>query len=133
MLTILVATGLLTARGCIDLRGPGSEVSLRGRLTLETFPGPPNYESVRRGDAAEHAYILEMERDICIDDGGEFADPEERFRHVQLYSARRPQRQLLSAARGQWVRVRGAGFGAHTGHHHASLVVDVRALRIEGR
>ena len=120
------------APDCIDIRG-GREVVLAGRLTLRAFPGPPNYKSVRRGDAAEHAYILELARDICVDDGGEFTDPVERFHHVQLYSMRRPVRARLSAGRGHRVRVRGEGFGAHTAHHHASLVVDVHAVRIEGR
>jgi hypothetical protein len=118
---------------CLDLRDPRREVALEGRLTLETFPGPPNYESVRRGDAPERHYILALRRDICIEDGGDFADPEERFRHVQLFSTRRRVAARLAGARGQRVRVRGQGIAANNARHHAPLVVDVREIRAEGR
>lgn len=132
-LLLLAAVQPLTAQGCLDLRGGESEVELAGRLEERFFAGPPNYEDVRRGDAREGAYILTLDRPICIDDGGDFADPRERFDRVHLYTSTDAVRPRLHRGLGRRVQVRGSGFAAQTGHHRAPLVVDVSEIRVEGR
>ena len=104
------------------------EVALEGRLTVGEFAGPPNYQDVRRGDALERASLIELSQPICVANGGV-----ERIRRVQLFSSRGSIGQRLETARGHRIRIRGEGFGAHTGHHHTPLVVDVRELEILGR
>ena len=42
-------------------------VTLTGRLVQQTYPGPPDYESVTRGDEARIVWILQLDRGICID------------------------------------------------------------------
>lgn len=121
------------ARDCLDVRDRDADISLEGRLDQHVYPGPPNYASVRRRDRAESAYILTLERPICIDDGGDFADPGERFSRVHLYTSIDANWRRLRAGIGRRVRVQGSGFAAHTAHHREPLVVDVRAIRIEGR
>ena len=95
------------------------EVTLEGRLTREVFPGPPNYQDVRRGDAPEPTYIVGLRSPICLYDG--------ETRHidsVQIYTTHDLWARLRTA-RGHSVRIHGQGFGENTGHHHAPLVVDV--------
>jgi hypothetical protein len=130
---LVAAAQQLTAQGCLDISGAESEVVLAGRLEDRFYAGPPNYEDWRRGDAREGALILTLDRAICIDDGGDFADPAERFDRVHLYTSTDANWPRLRAGIGRRVRVRGSGFGAHTGHHRAPLVVDVSEIRVEGR
>ena len=119
-------TGELTADGCVDVaRAP---VIAEGRLTLRSFPGPPNYESIAAGDAEERAFILELPASACIDDGGDFADPGERFVTVHVVALRSDLAGRLRSSVGSEVAVSGEGFAAHTGHHHAPLVLMVEEV-----
>jgi hypothetical protein len=121
-------SGERTAAGCIRVQGSRDDpvrVTADGRLTLERFPGPPNYESIARGDAEERAFILELPQETCIDDGGDFTDTEERFVMVQLGAVDETTGAALHEAVGRRVRVSGEGFGAQTSHHHASLIMMV--------
>ena len=45
-----------------------SVVKLTGTLIRRTFPGPPNYESVRKGDRAETSWFLDLSRPVCVDE-----------------------------------------------------------------
>ncbi len=106
---------------CIDLAA--SRVSVSGLLTLRVFPGLPNFESVANGDEAEEAFILELPRDICIEDGAQFADPSERFRTVHVVTTDATVGATLRRSLGSYVTVSGEGIASQTGHHHAPLVL----------
>ena len=41
-------------------------VSLTGRLVQQTYPGPPDYESVTKGDQPLVIWIIQMDRGTCI-------------------------------------------------------------------
>ena len=43
-----------------------STVKIIGTLTRKTFPGPPNYESVRKGDRAETSWFVELRSPVCV-------------------------------------------------------------------
>lgn len=132
MLGVLLAA---EAQGCIALPGMAGSapVIFEGRLSLRIFPGPPNYEDVRLGDRPQRTYILTLPRPICLDDGGDFADPNQRFTRVQLNAGEDAMVPRLRAGLGHRVRVSGSGFAAHNGHHNAPLVVRVHELRTIGR
>jgi hypothetical protein len=42
------------------------EVSLTGRLVQQTYPGPPDFESVTKGDAPLVIWILQLDVGVCI-------------------------------------------------------------------
>jgi hypothetical protein len=42
------------------------DVSLSGRLVQQTYPGPPDFESVTRGDAPLVIWILQLDTGVCI-------------------------------------------------------------------
>jgi hypothetical protein len=108
--------------GCVDLKKPHAAATLTGVLRAERLAGPPNYESISNGDAEENAFILELPARICADDG-EFIDGSTSFDRVQVSSSVPALLKDLSAAVGRRVTVHGEAFGAHTGHHHAPLVI----------
>jgi hypothetical protein len=134
MLPALLALALAGQR-CIHVppQAGDTPVTLEGRLSVHLYPGPPNYESVRGGDRPERTYILTLPRPICLDDGGAFADADARFTRVHVYTADDALWPRLRAGIGRRVRIGGRGFAAHTGHHRAPLVVDVREVSVLGR
>lgn len=79
-------------------------VTLTGRLVQQTYPGPPDYESVTRADEPLVIWVLQLDRGICVD-GSNSSDPSAyNEREVQLvlgtgqYAGSRqygPYRQLL--------------------------------------
>src|SRR5689334_25182997 len=43
-------------------------VTLSGTLVRKTFPGPPNYESVKKGDKPETNWFLELSAGLCLNE-----------------------------------------------------------------
>ena len=115
-----VAAEPSAAGECIDISNPRNRITLSGRLTEGRFESP----SVSAPPEGERALILTLREPICIDDGGEFADPARRFDRVHVWG---PDAivPVLTAAVGRDVEVSGEGYAAHTGHHHAPLVLTV--------
>jgi hypothetical protein len=102
-------------------------VSLVGSVRRKTFPGRHNYESVAKGDEGETGFYLYLQHPVCT--VGEEKDSPDRYqvegvKVVQLvldsagYERLRPQL-------GHRVTLRGTLFAAHTGHHHAPLLLKV--------
>jgi len=113
------------------LRQEPNIVKLRGVIRRQSFPGPPNYESVADGDAEEVYWVIQLDKPICVDASA--IDDTDRaaadVRNLQLLLsdvAYTRYRHLL----GQNVEVSGALFGAHTGHHHTDVLLGVKEIRV---
>lgn len=50
--------------GCPEFEGDA--VSLLGTIRLETFPGPPNFDSIHRGDKTIREFVLELDQPVCV-------------------------------------------------------------------
>src|SRR5215470_1976884 len=116
---------------CIDLKQKGS-LSFQGTLNYRIFPGPPNYEDVRKGDTPEPTYILKLQELICAT-GDESVDPNTKFDRIQIFPESDKAAQALwrdlRGFIGQRVLVAGTGaFGRHTGHHHAPLMLPIVSI-----
>lgn len=107
-----------------------SVVKLTGILQHKVFPGPPNYEDLRRGDAPEVIWLLNLAAPICVDQ--DKAQPDlnpahKKIRTIQLvlpvefYSK---YKDLL----GKQIIVTGKLFGAHTIHHRTPVLLTVSSL-----
>jgi hypothetical protein len=122
------------ARSCIDLKQSHSLHS-EGVLTYKVFPGPPNFEDVRKGDKPEPAYILRLQKPICVA-GDAFIDPEKQIDRIQIFPAYEDREnpalwKELRSSVGKFVAVEGSEpFGAHTGHHHAPLLMPITKITI---
>ncbi len=116
-------------QSCIDVKA-STTIELKGTLTYKLFAGPPNYEDVRRGDRPEPSYILRLRNPICVV-GDDFIDQSRPIDRVQIFPsyAKRDDKKLIAELRrlvGKLVVVQGnAPFGAHTGHHHAPLLLPI--------
>ena len=66
------------------LRYEPDTVEVAGLLQELTFPGPPNYESVRTGDEPQTAPYQRLSRPLCVDSASEVNDRKAGIRLVQL-------------------------------------------------
>jgi len=103
-------------------------VQLTGTMKRHRFAGPPNYESVKNGDALEIYWLLHLSTPICAepsDPSEEFDDPHSGVSALQIlirdYKRYRP---LL----GKQVKITGTLFSAITGHHHTPVLIDAREI-----
>jgi len=109
-------------------------VVLSGLLERATFPGRPDYESIADGDEEETVWLLKLDTPVClegsIDLSGEVDDEQRNgVRRVQLVFEDGKQYAKFRHLVGHRVRVRGALFGSHTGHHHAPILLHVGKLQ----
>jgi hypothetical protein len=115
-----------TAARC--LRYEPATVNLVGQLRSATFPGPPNYVSIARGDYPESVFILTLDQAICV--SGDPASSLNSESHsglteIQLVVSRDKARSML----GKRIRASGTLSGAHTRHHRTPVLLQVSSIR----
>ena len=112
----------------------GPTVSLTGKLNSRTFPGPPNYQSIRRGDRKETALLLTLSQNICTtgNDPQGLDVPETGVHEVQLAITNSAHWKLVRRLLGKRIIVTGTLFHAHTGHHRTEVLIDVASVRGAG-
>ncbi|MFT3725320.1 MAG: hypothetical protein QM773_17255 [Hyphomonadaceae bacterium] len=121
----LVAASAAPARGqCVNVSKAGTQGTFTGILEKHAFPGPPNFEDVAKGDRPMETFILRLPTNICIQDNGRFADPDERFNtiHISSYDQGIPW-GWLDAHLGVQVTLTGNIFASENAFHMAPLVM----------
>jgi hypothetical protein len=105
-------------------------VRLSGVLLRETYPGRPNYESIKKGDEAETIWVLRLKRYICIVTSSFNAAnvSEKNQNEIQLVLEPAQYKRYRKLLR-QKVIVTGTLFHRHTGHHHKRVLL--KTLRIQ--
>jgi hypothetical protein len=132
---LLMTLLLLLAGFCVSANGQkcseyGPNVSLTGTLRSHVFPGPPNYESIRRGDRKETAIILTLMARACTTGSDpRFDIPETNIREMQLVVTKDAHWETIHRLMGKRVIVTGTLFHAHTGHHRRKVIIDVANIR----
>lgn len=134
--TIACAFALLSV-GCASSETAGclkydpTVVTLRGTLIRRTYPGPPNYENIQKGDGKETFWLLRLDSHICVDEDRvtpELNPRQQNVRTVELVLTpemyRHPNKSLI----GKHVTATGTLFGAITGHHHTPVLLTVKTL-----
>jgi len=104
-------------------------VELVGKIKRHTFPGPPNYESVKQGDRPETYWVLCLPRAICVEPAANSpkhnSSPEFGISQLQLTQVDYTRyRKLL----GKKVRAKGRLTHAITGHHHTTVMLELVSL-----
>jgi hypothetical protein len=108
-------------------------VLLTGKIIRKTFPGRPNYESIKDGDEPETYWILVLAKPLCVNgkkdkDGKQLYYPELNTKQVQLVFMGN-EYQTHKNLVGRNVIVRGSLFPMQTGHHHTNVLIQVKEMR----
>jgi Domain of unknown function (DUF4431) len=106
-------------------------VKLTGTLISKTYPGPPEYASIRAGDEPETYWLVALPQPICVarDDSQPYTYGSQKnvrrvqlvFRNVTIY---RTHRKLL----GRQVVATGTLYEANTIHHKTPVLLWVHTL-----
>lgn len=99
----------------------GDVVKLSGQLSMRTFAGPPNYESVKRGDAREVLPVLRLQHKLCVQGGGDH----HQVAQVQLLDLHDALRGGLLARCLKHCRLSGELQVAESGHHHLPVLLEL--------
>ena len=123
VLASLVAVAPARAAECLSYEG---RVRLAGVLESETFPGPPEYESIAGGDRPETVWLLRLDAPVCVAQGK--ADPslneaEADVSRIQLVLTVRQYRDNVGLL-GARVSLSGTLIHSHTGHHRTTVLLD---------
>lgn len=104
-------------------------VQLHGKIMRETFPGPPNYESIEEGDMPETYWILNLKTPVCIHGkkGDEIDIPRQNISKIQLILDS-GQYKKFSSLLGKDVIVTGMLTGSISGHHHTTALLTVQDI-----
>jgi Domain of unknown function (DUF4431) len=116
------------AQKCFDYEPNGRVVSLAGTLRSQIFAGPPNYESIRRGDRKETALILSFTKPACTN-GDAYFDAETNIREMQLVVVREADWKTVRRLIGKRAIVTGTRFHANTGHHRTKVLITLNNIR----
>jgi hypothetical protein len=109
------------------------KVTLTGKLFLKTFPGPPNYESVKHGDLPEKGWYLKLDKKIDVIINEKKRVPEnindENERAVDViqlvlpYEGYHEYQKKKNFKVGSKITLSGTLYRRFTGHHHARVLL----------
>lgn len=105
-------------------------VKLTGTIISRTFPGPPNYESIREGDEPETYWLLRLPGPVCVDQRpGDLTDVAKKdIRRIQLVFDSEKAYKTYRRFLGRHVVATGTLYGSHTGHHKTPVLLRVFSL-----
>ena len=124
-MTLILLLLLTTSQTCLSYEP--DTVVLKGTIRRHTFPGPPNYESVAKGDQAETVWLLHLTQPICVSASSEW-EKETGVSKLQLVFAN--SSQYDKALLNRKVDVTGTLYHQHTGHHHTKVLITVGSIKI---
>ena len=124
-MTLILLFLLTTTQTCVSYEP--DTVVLKGTIRQHTFPGPPNYESVAKGDRAERVLLLHLAEPICVSASSEW-EKETGVSDLQLVFINNHSRFGKSLA-GRKVAVTGTLYHQHTGHHHTKVLLKVTGIK----
>jgi hypothetical protein len=122
------ASGQAPPSGCQSYKP--AVIELHGTMVRKTFPGPPNYDDIHKGDRAETYWLLKLDSPVCVDEGKVSPDlnPAQKDIHtVQLVldeDGYKKYRRLV----GKRVVTTGSLFGEITAHHHTPVLLQVKSI-----
>ena len=106
-----------------------ASVKLTGKVFVKVFPGRPNYESIKKGDEPEGAWLLRLAKPICVK-GDDNNEAEAQVSIIQLVLHLDKQfSQLRRLRRKGAMTFTGTLFHEITAHHHAKVLMWVLSMK----
>jgi len=126
ILFLFMPAAYASAQGCLSYETDG--VKLTGTISKKTFPGPPNYESIKKGDTPETYWVLHLDKPACTTASSD-NDAEANVTDLQLILTQK-QYALYRKFVGGKSRVTITGKLSHamTGHHHTPVMMEVTVI-----
>jgi hypothetical protein len=128
-LCILAKALAASAAPCVELNF-GQDVTIGGTLIMRTYAGPPNYQSIQRGDSPERVRILRLDKSVCLYPLANDRDNEIKLNvdEVQLIFLEPNFPRELPIDSLQPIFVTGQFFSAQSGHQHTPALLEVFSI-----
>jgi Repeat of Unknown Function (DUF347)/Domain of unknown function (DUF4431) len=112
-------------------------VELVGTLELQTFPGPPNYESIQKGDDIERHFYLKLNKPVDVlskskNSTMNHSETEKNVKIMQLVidgGNSALWNRFRKVGKGGQVKILGTLFHRFTGHHHSRVLINVKEMK----
>ena len=106
---------------------------ITGSITTEVFYGSPGFGENPKTDEKEKRYLLVLEKPVNFNGlnvSEEDAEDESRRTRKNVSKIQLLYEDSIDMGRhlGSTVRLTGTFFGAHTGHHHTEVLMDVQKV-----
>ena len=103
-------------------------VELEGVVEFQTFPGRPNYQSIKNGDEIEKGAYLRLNQpiDVVIKPNDNINEDERNVKIIQIADDNSVDWQKFKL--GGYFRIQGVLFHRMTGHHHSRVLIDVKQI-----
>ena len=110
--------------------GYGGSSVLTGTITKEMFYGPPGFGENPKTDKQEPSFLLVLEKPIKVIASNEQLNEgtEETRENVDKMQLIWPDGIDMQKYLGKKVKLTGSLFGAHTGHHHTAVLMDMQTI-----
>jgi hypothetical protein len=109
-------------------------VTLIGFVKHITFPGPPNYESIKEGDLNETGPYLILKNPIDAypaPNRTEMDNNDELEKNVSILQIVMPQNiPWKKVKEGNYVRIHGTLFRRLSGHNHSRVLIEVKSIDV---
>jgi len=118
-----------SSNGCLSYEP--TVVRINGTVIERTFPGPPNYESIKDGDEPETYWLLVLRGPVCVDQGdpGDLINEGKKgIRRIQLVLHDEGAYDKYHRLLGKRVVATGTLYGSHTAHHKTPVLLEVHTL-----
>lgn len=117
-----------SSQACLDYEP--ARVKLSGIIISRTYPGPPNYESIREGDEPETYWLLRLSRPVCVNqEPGNLTNVAKRnIRQIQLVFNSEAAYKTYGRLLRRRVWATGMLYGSFTGHHKTPVLLKVITL-----
>jgi hypothetical protein len=107
-------------------------VELTGVIKTLVFPGPPNFESIKNGDADETGPYLILNSPIDIDlvpaIKSDNDEPEKNVKILQIAVAN--DNDWKKVKEGNYVTIIGNLYHSFNGHHHARVLFMIKKIKV---
>lgn len=128
-LVLIVRAYEAKAEDCLSYEP--TKVRLTGVITRQTFPGPPNYESIKNGDKPETYWILKLEKPVCVngnpkDELNSETENDVKNIHLVFHGDEYTRYRHLVSKR---VITTGTLFQAQTAHHRTKVLMEVTIMK----
>lgn len=131
--TVILFATFLSMSSFAECLKDGQDITFTGTVSRETFPGPPNYESIDDGDAPETYWILTISTPQCVTaesmENGALYEVEKSTTRFQLSFEDTNIYKLQKNLVGNGAIVEGQLFAGQSGHHHTKVLISVKSIK----
>lgn len=124
VISILALSANAFAGTCLQYGG--DLVMLYGKVSTQTFYGPPGFGENPETDSIESQALLKLDSPICVDGGNDpFSQLESEQNEITLVPMEGTQ---LKQYVGRHVVAKGVLFHSFSGHHHTSVLIELQSI-----